>query len=45
MFASGLGHAEITKRLGMSRNALYRYYPAERVEKLRKNWKRRKARS
>lgn len=44
MFASGLGHAEITKRLGMSRNALYRYYPAERVEKLRKNWKRRKAR-
>lgn len=45
MFASGLGHNEITKRLGMSRNALYRYYPAERVEKLRKNWKRRKARS
>lgn len=45
MFASGIGHGEITKRLKMSRNALYRYYPAERVEKLRKNWKRRKARS
>lgn len=45
MFASGLGHGEITKRLKMSRNALYRYYPAERVERLRKNWKRRKARS
>lgn len=34
MFASGLGHAEITKQLGMSRNALYRYYPAERIAKL-----------
>jgi len=45
MFASGMGHAEVTKRLGLSRNALYKYYPAERVEKLRKNWKRRKARS
>lgn len=45
MFANGLGHAEITAKMGMSRNALYRYYPAERVERLRKNWKRRKARS
>lgn len=44
MFARGMGHAEITRKLGMSRNALYRYYPAERVEKLRKNWKRRQKR-
>lgn len=45
LFALGLGHAEVTKRLGLSRNALYRYYPKDRVDKLRRNAKRRKART
>lgn len=45
LFAQGFGHADVTGMLGLSRNALYRYYPSERVKKLQRNAKRRKART